>query len=195
MRIRRVAGMIVVAVTLMGGLCANAGNNKVKGGAVTTATSGGNYNFACVGPALELKLDSFSLPFSRSANAGAFGISSGAAKAATSALTIELPASKVYSTLYQEIIHGSHYSSCTLVETVDAPASAGGGAVKFTWTFSQVTPTAVTMNWRDPSLASAAEANLPAAEIKVTLTFTEVRFEDGSGNTSAAAADDWTATQ
>jgi hypothetical protein len=177
----------------MGSLSAYAGNNKVKGNAVTTATARGNYNFTCVGPTLDLNVDSFSLPFTRSATNVTTGASSGAAKAATSALTVEFAANKVYPTLYSQVIKGDHYSSCTLVEKV--AASATSSALTFTWTFSQVTPTAVTMVWRDPASAGTAGANLPAAQVKATFAFTEVRFEDGSGSKTTAASDDWTATQ
>jgi len=189
MRIRRVAGMAIAAVALVGSLSAYAGNNKVKTG--TTATEIGNYNFTCTGTTLDLKLDSFSLPFSRSASS--IGISSGATKAATSALTVEFAANKAYATLYSQVIKGDHYSSCTLVEKVEA--TAGSEALTYTWTFSQVTPTAVTMVWRDPASASTTGANLPAAQVKATFSFTEVRFEDGSGSSSTSAKDDWTATQ
>jgi hypothetical protein len=181
--------MLIVAAALMGSLSAYAGNNKSK--VSPSANAGGNYNFTCVGPALDLALDSFSLPFSRSATNAAS--SSGAAKAATSALSVEFAANKAYATLYSQVIKGDHYSSCTLVERVDASASSG--ALTYTWTFSQVSPTAVTMAWRNPSSAGAADANLPAAQVKATFTFTEVRFEDGSGSGTAAAKDSWTVTQ
>ncbi|MGO9777657.1 MAG: hypothetical protein ACLQGT_04190 [Terracidiphilus sp.] len=192
MRIRRVLVVVVAAAALMGSLSAYAGNNKNK--VIANPNESGNYNFTCVGPTLGLKLDSFSLPFSRSAATstdGKMGAASG--KATTSILTIEFAASKAYATLYSQIIKADHYSSCTLVEKVDA--SATGGAFTLTWIFSQVTPTALTMIWRDPASASSAGANLPAALVKATFTFTEVRLDDGSGSNSATASDDWTATQ
>jgi hypothetical protein len=108
-------------------------------------------------------------------------------------LTVEFAANKAYATLYSQVIKGDHYSSCTLVEKVEA--TAGSEALTYTWTFSQVTPTAVTMVWRDPASASTTGANLPAAQVKATFSFTEVRFEDGSGSSSTSAKDDWTATQ
>lgn len=185
--IRRVPVMIAVAVALLGSLSAHAGN---KSKTITTTNASGIYNFTCVGPALDLTLDSFSLPISRSATA----LTSGAAgRAATSALTVEFAANKAYPTLYSQIIKADHYSSCTLIERVDA--SANGGALTFTWTFSQVTPTAVTMVWRDPAGAGTAGANLPTAQVKATFTFTEVRFQDGSESKSSGAVDSWTVTQ
>jgi hypothetical protein len=187
--------MIVVAVTLIGSLKSYAGN-KVK--TITTATET-NYNFHCAGPVLDLTLNSFSLPISRpvsSATGAAVG------KAATSTLTIEFPASKAYSTLYSQIIKGDHYSSCTLTERVEVPASAGVAASTnvFTWTFSQVTPTTVIAIWKDGSETGSANAgnagaNLPTALVRATLTFTEVKFEDGSGSKSSGAVDSWTLTQ
>lgn len=181
---RQMRGMIVAAVAVLGCMPAYAGN-KSK---VVNPVNEGNYNFRCVGPTLDLTVSSFTLPFSRSAGSAAIGAASG--RGTTSSVTIEYPAGKDYATLYSQILHGDHYSSCTLVEKV-------GGSV-FTWTFSQVTPTVVTAIWKDGSeVANPANpgANLPAALVRVTLSFTEVRFTDGSGNSSTGAVDSWTATQ
>jgi hypothetical protein len=176
--------MIVAAVALLGCVHAYAGNKNKVGNPVNE----GNYNFRCVGPTLDLEVSSFTLPYSRSA--GSVTTGSGAGRTTASSVTIEFPASKAYATLYSQIMHGDHYSSCTLVEKVDGNV--------FTWTFSQVTPTVVTAIWKDGSeVANAATpgANLPAALVRVTLSFTEVRFTDGSGNSSVGAVDSWTATQ
>jgi len=180
--------MLVVAVALMASLNSYA-VNKTK---TTTTANDTAYNFRCVGPALDLMLDSFSLPISRSAAS-----SSGAAKPPTSSLTIEFPANKAYSTLYSQVIKGDHYSTCTLVETVTAPASAAGAAstTVFTWTFSQVTPTSVTAIWKEALSTGSAGADHPEAQIRVTLTYSEIRFDDGSGSTSKAATDSWTSMQ
>ena len=191
MMIRRVRAMLVVAVALIASLNANAAT-KTKTG--TTTASDAAYNFRCVGPALDLKLDSFSLPISRAA---ASATSGAAAKPPTSSLTIEIPASKAYSTLYAQVIKGDHYSSCTLVETVTVPVGEAGksNTTVFTWTFSQVTPTTVTAIWKEASSTGSAGADHPAAQIRVTLTYSEIRFDDGSGSTTKAATDSWTATQ
>ena len=187
--IRRVRAMLVVAVALIASLSAYAGS-KTK---TTTTATDAAYNFRCVGPALDLKLDSFSLPISRAAAA----TSGATAKPPTSSLTIEFPANKTYSTLYSQVIKGDHYSSCTLVETVVLSNSEVGKSNKteFTWTFSQVTPTAVTAIWKEASSTGSAGADLPAAQIRVTLTYSEIRFDDGSGSTSKAATDSWTQMQ
>ncbi|MFZ1086703.1 MAG: hypothetical protein WAN35_17210 [Terracidiphilus sp.] len=179
----QVRAMIVAAAALMGCMHAYAGNkNKV-----VNPENEGNYNFRCVGPTLDLQVSSFTLPYSRSAGSAATG--SGAGRSTTSAITIEFPAGKAYAILYSQILHGDHYSSCTLVEKVE-------GSV-FTWTFSQVTPTVVTAIWKDGSEAvnvATAGANLPAALARATLSFNEVRFTDGNGNSSIGAVDSWTAT-
>ncbi len=196
MMIQRVQGMLVAAVALMASLNSYAANkNKI-----TPIGTENRYNFRCVGPVLDLTLNSFTLPISRPAANAATG--SGAAKIPTSALTIEFAANKAYSTLYSQIIHGDHYSSCTLVERVVAPAAAGdeAGTSVFTWTFSQVTPTVVTAVWKDGSEAGSANpgnsgANVPVSLVRVTLTFTEVRFEDNTGTKSGGAVDSWTQTQ
>jgi len=189
MMIRRVRAMLIVAVALMASLNANA-VTKTKPITATDAA----YNFRCVGPALDLMLDSFSLPISRAA---ATPTSGAAAKPPTSSLTIEFPASKAYSTLYAQVIKGDHYSSCTLVETVTVPTGEAGksSTTVFTWTFSQVTPTAVTAIWKEASSTGSAAADHPAAQTRVTLTYSEIRFDDGSGNTSKAATDSWTQMQ
>ena len=195
MMIHRAQAMAVVASALMWSMNAYAGN-KAKPVATTTESV---YNFRCVGPTLDLTLASFSLPVSRPAASAASG---GAAKPATSTLTIEFPASKAYSTLFSQIIHGDHYSSCTLVETVAVPASAGVAAstTVFTWIFGQVTPTVVTAIWKDGSEAGSANAgnsgaNLPSSLVRATFTFGEVRFGDGSTSKSSTATDSWTLTQ
>jgi len=187
--IRRVRVMLVVAVALMASLNANA-VNKTK---TTTTATDAAYNFRCVGPALDLMLDSFSLPISRAA----VSTSGATAKPPTSSLTIEFPANKAYATLYAQVIKGDHYSSCTLVETVDLSTGEAGKSSKtvFTWTFSQVTPTAVTAIWKEASSTGSAGADLPVAQIRVTLTYSEIRFDDGSGSTSKAATDSWTSMQ
>lgn len=189
--IRRVLAMLVVAVVLMASLNANAATKTKTGTTTETDTA---YNFRCVGPALDLKLDSFSLPISRAAAASTSGA---AAKPPTSSLTIEFPTSKAYSTLYAQVIKGDHYSSCTLVETVVLPIGEAGksNTTVFTWTFSQVTPTNVTAIWRNASSTGSTGADLPTAQIRVTLTYTEIRFEDGSGSSSKAATDSWTQMQ
>jgi hypothetical protein len=193
MMIRRVREMLVVAVALMASLNALA-VNKIK----TTPTAADSaYNFRCVGPALDLTLDSFSLPISRSTAIAS--ASAGAAKPPTSSLTIDFPANKAYSTLYSQVIKGDHYSSCTLVETVTVSGGAAGSTV-FTWTFSQVTPTNVTAIWRNTSSTGSANpgsqgTELPVAQIRVTLTYSEIRFDDGSGSSSKAATDSWTQMQ
>lgn len=181
---RRVRTVIVAAAALMGCMHAYAGNKSKT----VTSSNEGSYNFRCVGPTLDLTVTSFTLPFSRSAGSATTGMATG--KGATSSVTIDFPASKAYATLYSQILHGDHYSSCTLVETV--------GATVFTWTFSQVTPTVVTAIWKDGSEAANMAnpgANLPAALARVTLTFTEVRFTDGSGSSSVGAVDSWTGAQ
>ncbi len=182
---RRVRRLIVAAAALMGCMHAYAGN-KTK---VGVPANEGSYNFRCVGPTLDLTVTSFTLPFSRSAGNLTTGAQAGRSTTA-STVTIEFPASKAYATMYGQILHGDHYSSCTLVETV--------GATVFTWTFSQVTPTVVTAIWKDGSETANGAApgvNLPAALVRVTMNFTEVRFTDGSGNSSVGAVDSWTATQ
>lgn len=194
MMIHRVQAIAVVAAALMLSMNVHA-VNKAKP-VVTTESA---YNFRCVGPTLDLTLAYFSLPISRPAGSTATGAAS---KPATSTLTIEFPASKAYSTLYSQIIRGDHYSSCTLTETVVVPASAGVAAstTVFTWTFSKVTPTVVTAIWRDGSEAGSANAgnlgaNLPKSTVHATLTFSEVRFADGSASTTSGALDSWTLTQ
>jgi hypothetical protein len=66
---------------------------------------------------------------------------------------------------------------------------------EFTWTFSQVTLTAVTTIWKEASSTGSAGNDLPVAQIRVTLTYSEIRFEDGSGSTTKAATDSWTQMQ
>ncbi len=163
-----------------------------KGKGTTAVIDTNSYNFRCVGPTLNLMLSSFSLPISRPATSAAMGAAAG--KAATSSLTIEFPASAVYSTLYSQVIKGDHYSSCALVERVAVSAGAAS-STEFTWTFSQVTPTNVTAIWKEASSTGSTGSDIPTAQVRVTLTFTEVRFEDGSGSSSKTAIDDWTATQ
>jgi len=184
MVIRKAGALIVVATALVGSLNASA-NNKSK---VVTTEAAGNYNFRCTGPTLDLSLVSFSLPISRPA---ASLTGSGASKAPTSSLTIEFAANKDYSTLYSEIIKGDHYSSCTLVETVEASTGKAGGTV-FTWTFNEVVPTNVTAVWRDASTAGPQGSNLPEALVRVTLNFNEVKLENTAG--SKTATDSWTQT-
>ena len=186
---RGVQAIAVVAFALMSAPHAFAAN---KSKVITNAEN--SYNFRCVGPALDLTLTSFSLPISRT---NSNPITGAVGKPATSALTVEFPAGKSYSTLYSQIIHGDHYSSCTLTETVTTPASAGvaAGATVFHWTFSQVTPTALTAIWKDGSEAGSASPGTPVAMVRATFAFSEVRLEDGSGSSSAGAVDSWTATQ
>ena len=188
--------MIVVAVALMGSLNSYAGN-KTK-----TVASEGNYTFRCVGPVLNLSAISFSLPVSRSATAPGLGRGEGSGRLATSTLTIDFTADKAYSTLFSQITHGDHYSSCTLVENVVGSAKADGreSSTVFTWTFSQVTPSSLTVMWRDPSMPGSASAGSPGADspaslIRATFAFSEVRFEDESGNHTTGAVDNWTQMQ
>jgi hypothetical protein len=187
MVIRKAGAMIVVAAALMGSLNANA-SNKSK---TVTTEAAGSYNFRCTGPALDLELVSFSLPISRPASS-----STGAAtgKAPTSSLTIEFAANKEYSTLYSEIIKGDHYSSCTLVETVEASIGKAGkeSGTVFTWTFNEVVPTNVTAVWRAASAGGSQASGLPAALVRVTLNFNEVKLESSGG--SKTATDSWTQT-
>jgi len=192
--IRRVRAMIVVAATLMVSLSVHA---KTK-----TVASEGNFNFRCVGPALNLSAISFSLPVSRSAAAATSGAAA-SGRLATSTLTIDFPADKAYSTLFAQITHGEHYSSCTLVQSMVASAKSdgtGGSSTVFTWTFSQVTPSTLTAIWRDPSIPGSASAgspggDSPASLIRATFAFSEVRFDDESGNHATGAVDSWTQTQ
>ncbi len=188
MRIRRAAVTIAAAIALMGSLSADAGNNKTKGKGVEQANA---YNFSCVGPALNLTLSSFTLPLARPSATAASGASAAAAKPQASALTIEFPASSAYATLYSQILRGDHYSSCTLTEKVDASA----GTATLTWTFSQMTPTSVTAIWKEGSAEGSQPAGLPTALVRATLTFSEVRFDDGSGSSSKTATDSWMQTQ
>lgn len=190
--IRQVRAMIVVAATLMVSLSVHA---KTK-----TVASEGSYNFKCVGPALNLSAISFSLPVSRSAVATGAGRGEASGKLATSTLTIDFPADKAYSTLFSQITHGEHYSSCTLVQTIVASAKAdgtGGSSTVFTWTFSQVTPSTLTAIWRDPSTPGSASAASPGGDsssslVRATFAFSEVRFDDESGNHATGAVDSWT---
>jgi len=189
MVIRKAGALIIVATALVGSLNASANNNNKSKVAMPEAT--GSYNFRCTGPALELSLVSFSLPISHAASTST-GMATG--KAPTSSLTIEFAANKDYSTLYAEIIKGDHYSSCTLVETVEASIGKAGketGTV-FTWTFNEVTPTNVTAIWRDSSTAGSQGSNLPEALVRVTLNFNEVKLE--SSGASKTATDSWTQT-
>lgn len=193
MVIRKAGTLIVVATALMGSLNANASNkssanNKSK---TVTTEAAGSYNFRCTGPALELELVSFNLPISRAASSST-GMATG--KAPTSSLTIEFAANKEYSTLYGEIIKGDHYSSCTLVETVEESIGKAGKESRgvFTWTFNEVTPTNVTAIWRDASAAGAQASGLPQALVRVTLNFNEVKLE--SSGASKTATDSWTQT-
>jgi type VI protein secretion system component Hcp len=187
MVIRKAGALIIVATALMGSLNANA-NNKSK---VGTPEATGSYNFRCTGPALDLELASFSLPISRAASTST-GMATG--KAPTSSLTIEFAANKEYSTLYTEIIKGDHYSSCTLVETVEASVGKQGkeSETVFTWTFNEVVPTNVTAIWRDASTAGSQGSALPQALVRVTLNFNEVKLE--SSGASKTASDSWTQT-
>jgi type VI protein secretion system component Hcp len=189
MVIRKAGVLIVVAAALMGSLSANANNKSKTANSSKTGMpeAAGSYNFRCSGPALDLSLVSFSLPISRPASSLT---GSGASKAPTSSLTVEFAANKEYSTLYAEIIRGSHYSSCTLVETV--AASGGANATVFTWTFNEVVPTNVTAIWRDASTAGSQGADLPLALVRVTLNFNEVKLENSAG--SKTATDNWTQT-
>jgi hypothetical protein len=191
--IRRVRAMIVVAAALMASLNVHA---KTK-----TVASEGSYNFKCVGPALNLSAISFSLPVSRSAAAATSGAAA-SGRLATSTLTIDFPADKAYATLFSQITHGEHYSSCTLVETMVVNASPGvtASSTVFTWTFSQVTPSTLTAIWRDPSIPGSASAgslggDSPASQIRATFAYSEVRFDDESGNHTTGAVDSWTQTQ
>jgi hypothetical protein len=193
---RGILAIAVVAFALMSGLHAYAGN-KTK---VTGPVNESNYNFRCVGPTLDLNLSSFTLPFSRSAGNVTTGASSGAGRLTSSSITIDFPASKAYATLYSQVARGDHYSSCTLVETVNVPASPGVSAstVVFTWIFSQVTPTSITAIWKDGSESGGAStpgAGLPLSQVRATFSFSEVRFEDGSGSSTTGAVDSWQATQ
>ena len=96
--------------------------------------------------------------------------------------------------MYAEIIKGSHYSSCTLVETVEAPIGKAGkeSGTVFTWTFNEVVPTNVTAIWRDASTAGSQGSALPQALVRVTLNFNEVKLESSGANKTAT--DNWTQT-
>jgi hypothetical protein len=193
MMIRQVRAVIVVAATLLVSL-----NLHAKTKFVTPEAS---YNFRCVGPTLNLSAISFSLPVSRSSVATG-AVRAGMGRLATSTLTIDFPVDKAYSTLISQIARGEHYSSCTLVETVVTSAGPGSAASASTlsWTFSQMTPTTMTVIWRDPSIpgsasAAAAGADSPTSELQATFTFSEVRFDDESGNHTTGSVDSWTQTQ
>lgn len=193
MMIRKVGTLIVVAAALIGSMNANASNKSVAINKSKTATpeAMGSYNFRCMGPTLDLSLVSFSLPISRAASTST-GMATG--KGPVSSLTIEFAANQAYSTLYNEVVKGDHFSSCTLVETVETSIDKTGkeSGTVFTWTFNEVVPTNVTAIWRESPAAGTQGPSLPQALVRVTLNFNEVKLE--SSGATKTATDSWTQT-